>query len=138
MNYIQSSVTVDNNVYEQSCNRPELREYSRRSFARGDHRGAVDRHQISPYFAQFKIESACAQTRASGSCVYISQQRMHLSRLENYGSRSRLELHKFPAVSGERWWDISGKTVVEMERGRIDTSEIYFWGKEKSGKLLRD
>lgn len=98
----------------------------------GGYRGVVGRHQISPYFAQFKIESACAQTRKRRVCIHFTIADAFITT-----RKLRLELHKFPAVSGERWWDISGKTMVEP-RERIGTSEIYFWEKEKSGKLLRD
>lgn len=104
--------------------------YSRRSFARGHYRELSTKSHRIWTNSKLKVQAHVAVS-ARGTCIYT----FHNSRCIYHEQKTaalgctRNSINSLPLVEnggGEatlRWME-------EEERGRIDTSEIYFWGKK--------
>lgn len=112
-------------------NRPELCEYSQRSFARGHHRESSTKSRRIRDNSKLKVQAHVASsareprvyTFHNSGCIYHEQKTAALGRARN-------SINSPPLVENVEGENIHAKVEQDEEWGRIDTSEIYFWGKK--------
>lgn len=120
MNYVQSRVTVDIvRAIDRNCGsrlQGACRDHRETSAAKSRRISANSKLKVQ---AHRLVRAAGVYTFHNSGCIYHGQKTAALGRARN-------SINSSPLVENGG----ASKVVVEVERGGIDTSEIYFWGKK--------